>query len=120
MANDNNAPIVVGTIHDNFIKSITANKDINQAERIGKLYYNSIFDLVTCARIIDGESYTVDRDFQVGDLVYSNKHKTISRIVANQSEVHGNVTNSLKWVQARTDEFTLVAKAENVEKGVFI
>ena len=72
-------------------------------------------DIVTAARIVAGEKYETIREFQIGDIAF-NECGTLVEIVSDFTTV-GAHTNSVGYANRRIDEFKLVCKAENTEKG---
>ena len=114
MVIDNNAPIVLTVAQDLIVKGSMHMNAYDQFNFLGK---QISLTNVTIARLIDGEPYTVKYEHQIGDIV-ATKNGRLSRIV-DKRDFSDPSTNSLQFVKDNPSTFTLVAKAEDVQKGVF-
>lgn len=115
---DNNKPIVVTKREDELIQKVKLNINFNTTDRLKELYFGTGFTLTTIARILEGEKYTVEYDYQVGDILMVRDNGHITRIVPNRTPID-TYTNTLDYVINNPSKFKLVAKSEHVEKGVF-
>lgn len=114
---DNNAPIVISQEEESAIKKAFA-KHLGTNDRLKDIYFATCLHLVTIARILEGEKYTVEYDYQVGDILMVRDNGHITRIVPNGTPID-TYTNTLDYVINNPSKFKLVAKSEHVEKGVF-
>lgn len=103
------------------VKKITSYTYRHKSTYVRDMEQITDLDLVTIARIVEGEPYEVGYEFKVDDVVYWNKANGIYPIIivndgdrceewySNEQHIH------ISFVKLHSNEYTLISKAENRE-----
>jgi hypothetical protein len=87
----------------------------DKTDRMSFLMHRTGLDLITLARIVEGESYGINYEFKVGDVIECSY---IYKIVnGGMLPTYGNGVNAvgIEYVKLNKKIFKLVCKAENRE-----
>lgn len=88
---------------------------VHKISRMDFIDKHTQLDLITIARIVEGEKYETIRDFKIGDIAKRNDGRLVE-IVSNLVATN-HQTNSVLYANTFKHEFTLICKVENTEKA---
>lgn len=77
-----------------------------QIEQVDSMLYHTDLDLITIARIVEGEPYEVECEFKVGDILLNTKSKVVFEVTQTILD---------RGIIFERDVFKVVCKAENRE-----